>query len=324
MKLANYLNNPSKSHIREGFGQGLKQAAQLDQNIVGLCADLADSTRMSVFRDSFPDRYIEVGVAEQNLIGVSAGLALAGKIPFAASYAVFSPGRSWEQIRVSVCYSNLNVKIVGSHASLNVGADGATHQGLEDIALMRVLPNMTVLVPCDAQQARQATLAMAQHLGPSYIRFGRDKLADVTTNDTPFEIGKALVFRPGSDVTVIACGPMVYQSLLAAEELAKEKIDVQVINIHTIKPIDTAAIIDAAKLTGAIVTAEDHQIIGGLASAVAETLVENYPVPMERVGVKDIFGESGSADDLVQKYGLTSQEVIKAVKKVVKRKQNIV
>lgn len=321
MHLTDYQTNPQLGSIRDGFGHGLVAAAEQNSQIVGLCADLTESTRMQFFKERFPERFIEVGVAEQNLVGVAAGLALGGKVPFAASYAEFSPGRSWEQIRVSVCYSNLNVKIVGGHAGLTVGPDGATHQCLEDIALMRVLPNMTVVVPCDEEEARKATLALAQFIGPSYLRSSREKSIKITTPATPFKIGEALTLKEGSDVTIIACGVMVAVALAAADSLAKQRIQAQVINLHTIKPLDTNAVIGAAQKTGAIVTVEEHQIAGGLGSAVAEVVSAYHPVPLIRVGMPDQFGESGEASALLEKYGLTTAVVEKATHQVLRLKK---
>jgi transketolase len=321
MKLADYLRNPTFGSTRDGFGQGLKEAGQLNPQIVGLCADLTESTRMELFKQTFPDRFIEVGVAEQNLVGLAAGLALGGKVPFAASYAVFSPGRSWDQLRVSVCYSNLNVKIIGGHTGLTVGPDGASHQALEDIAITRVLPNLTVVVPCDQEEARKATHALATHRGPAYLRLGRDKVLSVTTDHTPFQLGVAQTLRTGSDISIIACGLMVQEALLAAEMLQHEGIQARVINVHTIKPLDVVTIINAAQETGAIVTAEEHQLAGGLGSAIAETITQHIPVPIEMVGVQDRFGESGNSQELLAKYDLTKEVIIKKVKKALKRKR---
>jgi len=284
--------------------------------VLALTADLGESTRVLWFAKKFPERFFEVGVAEQNLIGISAGLAHEGFIPFASSFAVFSPGRSWEQIRVSVCYSKNNVKIIASHAGINVGADGATHQGLEDMAIMRCLPNMTVIAPADYLETKKAAMAAAEFNGPVYIRFGRAKTPAFTTQKTPFKIGQAEIVKSGKDVTIVACGPMVYQSLLAAKELAKQKIDVEVINNHTIKPLDKKTLLASVKKTKALVTAEDHQIAGGMSSAVIEMLAPNYPVPAEMIGIKDTFGESGTAEELYDKYGLSITHIIRAVEKV--------
>lgn len=298
---------------RNGFGEGLVLAGELDDRVVALCADLTESTRMEAFKKKFPERFVEVGVAEQNLVTVASGMAAAGKIPFASSYATFSPGRNWEQIRTTICYNDQPVKIVGSHAGVSVGPDGATHQALEDIAMMRALPNMVVVVPVDAIQAKKATLEISQNGKPTYLRLSREKVPVVTTEDTEFEIGKAQVFHEGRDVTIIACGQMVYYSLLVAKELEEDKISVRVINCHTIKPLDEKVILAAAEETGCLVTAEEHQAIGGLGGAVAELVSEHYPVPIKRVGIQDHFGESGDAVELLEKYGLESKGIKKAV-----------
>ena len=288
-------------------------------DVVALCGDLVESIRVQAFAEAYPDRFIEMGVAEQNMAGIAAGLALSGKIPFISSYAVFSPGRNWDQIRVSICYSKANVKIVGAHAGISVGPDGATHQALEDVAITRVLPNMTVVVPTDSVETKKATIAISKHRGPSYIRFGREKTPVITKDETPFELGKAIPILAGNDVTIIANGQMVYRAMMVAKEL-EGKTSVGVINMHTVKPIDAASIIDAAKETGAIVTAEEHQIIGGLGSAVAEVLVGHHPVPMERIGVLDTFGESGKPVELMEHYHLGISDIVHAVERVIRRK----
>ncbi|TSC92675.1 MAG: transketolase [Candidatus Berkelbacteria bacterium Licking1014_7] len=305
---------------RLGFGEGLVEAAIKDKNIVGLCCDLTGSTKMDLFRDAYPDRFIEIGVAEQNMISVAAGMALEDKIPFAASYAVFNPGRSWDQIRISVCYSRANVKIVGAHAGISVGKDGATHQGLEDIASVRAIPNLSILAPADYEETKKATLAIAKFKGPVYIRFGRETVPKITTAKTPFQIGKAEVFVAGSDVSIIACGPMVFEAIKASQNLYP-KIKAEVINCHTIKPLDIETIIESVKKTGAVVTAEEAQITGGLGGAIAEILAENYPCPMERIGVRDTFGESGAPDELMDKYCLRAKHIEKAVRQVLSRKR---
>lgn len=302
---------------RNGFGEGLVLAAEENEQIVGLCADLVESTRMQAFAEKFPNRFFEMGVAEQNLVTVAAGMALGGKIPFTSSYATFSPGRNWEQIRTTICYNDLPVKIIGSHAGVSVGPDGATHQALEDIAMMRVLPNMIVISPTDSIEARKATLAAARVAKPCYIRLSREKIPLITTDQTPFEIGKMETFYEGTDVTVIATGEMVYKALLAAEELKSHKISVRVINCHTIKPLDKETVIKAAKETGAIVTVEEHQIYGGLGGAVAELVSQNYPIPIKIIGIEDRFGESGQPNELLEKFGLTKENIIKAVTYVV-------
>ncbi len=305
---------------RDGYGHGLVELGKKNENIVVLGADLTGSTRCNWFKDEFPERFIQIGIAEQNMMGIAVGLSLVGKIPFASTYSVFCPGRNWDQIRISVAYNKANVKFTGAHAGISVGPDGATHQGLEDIAITRCLPNMTVLAPCDSVETQKATIAAGRMEGPVYLRFAREATPVFTTNETPFKIGEAQVFRKGKDVSVIACGPIVYEALLAAEELSEEGIDVRVINNPSIKPIDQEKIIEAAEQTGAIVTGEDHQMMGGLGSAVAEVLGKNCPVPMEMVAVQDRFGESGQQDELMKKFGLTSEDIKKAVKRVIRRK----
>lgn len=285
---------------RQGYGEGVVIAGEKDEQVVVLCADLTESTRSILFKEKFPERFIEMGVAEQALATIGAGMANYGKVPFISSYAAFSPGRNWEQIRTTICLNELPVKIVGAHAGISVGPDGATHQMLEDIALMRALPKMIVISPCDAIEARKAVIAMAKSPSPNYIRLGREKTAVITSEETSFKLGKAEVFweSKSPQVAIIATGPLVYEALLAAKELAKTKIESLVINIHTIKPIDEQAIIKAAKTTGAIVTVEEHQITGGLGGAVAEVLSRNFPTPMEYIGMPDSFGESGDPDKL--------------------------
>lgn len=306
---------------RDGFGEGLVLAATADERIVALCADLTESTRMEAFKQKFPERFVEVGVAEQNLVTVASGMAAAGKIPFTSSYATFSPGRNWEQIRTTICYNDQPVKIVGSHAGISVGPDGATHQALEDIAIMRALPNMVVVCPADSIEAKKATMAIARNSKPTYLRLSRDKVATITTEDTPFEIGKAEVLFEGRDITVIACGQMVYRALQAANELKDQKISVRVINMHTIKPLDTKSILKAAEETGAIVTAEEHQITGGLGGAVAEVLSQHFPIPLKIIGIEDRFGESGDPQELLEKFGLTKEAIIKGILQVLRMKE---
>lgn len=303
---------------RDGFGQGLLEAAQSDSSIVGLCADLTESTRMNVFAEQFPDRFIQVGVAEQNLAGVAAGFALAGKIPFAASYACFHPANSWGVIRTSICYSNLNVKLVGGHAGLSTGEDGATHQSLEDTATMRVLPNMTVLVPADGEEARKATLAAARHVGPVYLRTTKFESGNVTTSETPFDIGKALFLKPGNDVTLIACGVMVARALEAARDLESYGISAAVINMHTIKPLDTTAIKFALARSPLLVTIEDHQQAGGLGSAVAEYISQvATPSLLKILGADDTFGQSGKGGEVLDYYGLSVHAIVESTKQIV-------
>lgn len=302
-----------KKATRDGFGEALVEIAEENKDVVGLCADLTESTRMHLFAKRFPERFVQVGVAEQNLIGVAAGLALEGKIPFAASYAVFSPGRTWDQIRVSVCYSDLNVKIVGGHAGLTVGPDGATHQALEDIAITRVLPNMVVVSPSDYEQAKLATRAIAHHYGPCYLRLSREPSPVFTYNISNFELGKAQILKEGRDVTFLATGPITYNALKAAFML-EDQYSVEVINVHTIKPIDVETIVRSAQKTKRIVTIEEHQVIGGLGGAVSELLSEHYPTQVLRIGMDDKFGQSGKAQELLDFYGLSVEKIINKVK----------
>ncbi len=296
------------------------ELGKTDPRVVVLGADLTDSTRTLWFAEKFPDRFFEIGIAEQDMLNTAAGLSLTGKIPFVSTYGVFVAGRAWDQVRTTICYANLNVKIGGAHGGVSVGPDGATHQALEEIALMRVLPNMKIIVPCDAIETYKATMKAVEIEGPVYVRFGREKIPVITKEDTPFEFARAATFREGKDVSLIACGYMVYESLRAAEELEKKGISARVINLHTIKPIDKEAIIKAAKETGAIVTCEEHQIMGGFGSAVAEVVVENCPVPMRFIGIQDRFGESGTPEELIVEFNLDSRDIIKAVEEVLKRK----
>ncbi len=305
---------------RKGYGEGVVELGKTDERVMVLTGDLAGSTQAAEFGKQFPNRFVEVGIAEQNMMGIAAGLALSGKIPFISSYAVFSPGRSWDQLRVSVCYSEANVKVAGAHTGISVGPDGATHQALEDIAITRCLPNLTVVVPCDYLQTKQATIALGKMIGPAYFRFAREKTPIMTTVKTPFEIGKAQIFKDGTDVVIIGSGPVLYNGLLAAHELEKEGVSVMVINNHTIKPIDVETIVAAAKKCGAVVTLEEHQIMGGAGSAVVEVLAQNYPVPIEMVGVVDHFGESGEPTELIEKYGMGKNSIKEAIKKVLARK----
>ncbi len=308
--------------IRNGFGEGLFQAGIEDERVVGLCADLTESTKMLTFAEKFPKRFVEIGVAEQNLAATASGMAAMGKIPFMTSYAVFSPGRNWEQIRTTICYNNRNVKIAGSHAGVSVGPDGGSHQALEDIAIMRALPRMRVLVPADSVEAKKATLAAAKSDGPVYIRLAREKTPVVTTAGSPFEFSKANLLWDSDSPTVaiIASGPLVYNSLMAAKSLESDGVPVLVLNLHTIKPIDVEAVVAVAKRAGKVVTAEEHQIAGGMGGAVAEVLATNYPVPMEFIGVHDQFGQSGKPEELMDHYGMGVKSIIEAVKKVAGRK----
>jgi len=306
---------------KEGFGEGVLTAGQENPNVFCLGADITASVGLDLFKKAFPDRFYSLGIAEQNCVGVASGMALKGKIPVFASYAVFSALRTTDQIRVSVCYNNLHVIIGGAHAGISVGPDGATHQALEDIAVMRVLPNMTVLSPCDATQTKIAVLHAVKNLkSPVYIRFGRAPVADFTNENQNFEIGKGQLFKMGNDVSLIATGHMLWDALQAADMLAEKGISARVINIHTIKPIDTAIIIKAAKETRAIVTAEEHQINGGFGSAICEVLAKNYPVPVEFIGMNDSFGESGKPNELLKKFKMTAEDIAKAALIVMKRK----
>lgn len=306
---------------RAGFGRGLLEAGHRDKNVVALCADLTESTRMIEFAEAFPDRFVEIGIGEQNLVTVGAGMALAGKIPFVSSYAAFSPGRNWEQIRTTICLNETNVKIVGSHAGVSVGPDGATHQMLEDIALMRVLPGMTVVVPCDAVEAEKATLMLAHTPGAAYLRLAREKTPVLTTDKTPFSLGKAQILRHGDDLTIVACGTMVYQALVAAEALSTDHgIEAEVINAAVIKPFDTLTVVASAKKTGAVLTAEEAQVAGGLGGLVAETLADHHPVPLARIGMLDRFGESGAPAELLEHFGLTAPHFVTKARELIKRK----
>lgn len=304
---------------RDGFGEGILISAEENPDIVVLSSDVAKSTRCDKFAEKFPERFFQVGIAEQNLAGIAAGLGVSGKIPFISAYSIFSPGRNWEQIRTTIAYNDSNVKIAGHHSGLLTGYDGATHQCLEDIALMRVLPNMKVLVPCDAIEAKKATIAATKIWGPIYLRFSREKTSVFTAEETPFIPGKAEIFWQSKkpQTVIIGCGPILYNALLAAYELEKEKIGTIVLNNHTIKPIDEEKIIELAKKYKAIVVVEEHNIFGGLGSAIAELLAKNYPTRIEFVGVKDVFGESGKPKDLIEKYDLAVEDIKIAIKKVI-------
>jgi len=317
MTFKNKGNKPTKT----GFGEGLVDAGIANENIIALGADITSSVGMNFFAEKFPKRFISLGIAEQNCVGAAAGLALSGKIPVFSTYGVFAALRAADQIRISVCYNNLHVLIGGAHAGISVGPDGATHQALEDIATMRVMPNMTVISPCDATQTRIAVkAAINETKGPVYLRFGRNAVADFTSPNQKFKIGKADVLQNGNDLSIIATGHLVWEALLAAEQLQKIGVGARVINLHTIKPIDKNEIIKAAKETGAVVTAEEHQVAGGMGSAVAEVVSESFPVPIEFIGMKDSFGESGTADELLKKYQMSADAIFKAAKKVLKRK----
>jgi transketolase len=321
VKLNVNLAQPERIPSRDGYGYGLIEAGKQNENVVALGADITASVRVDWFQKEFPDRFISLGIAEQNQMCVAAGMSLMGKVPFVTNYGVFLAGRSWDQIRTTVCYSNLNVKMGGAHGGISVGPDGATHQALEEISVMRCLPNMTVIVPADSVEARKATVAMARTYGPAYIRFGREKVPVISDETTPFEIGKAYCCRDGSDVAIVACGAMVFEALMAAEKLAEAGISAMVINNHTIKPIDKATLIEAAQITGAVVTVEEHQLMGGMGSAVLEVLAQNCPVPVKMVGVDDRFGESGDPDVLMNAFGLTSDHVVEAVRAVLAMKK---
>jgi transketolase len=303
---------------RFGYGEGLVKLGEINPNVVVFDADLAKSTTTIWFAEKFPTRFFDAGIAEQNMLGMAAGMSLMGKIPFVTTYGVFVSGRAWDQIRTTVCYSNLNVKIGGAHGGVSVGPDGATHQALEEITIMRVLPNMTVLSPCDANEAYKATLAAAEMRGPVYLRFGREKVPLLTKPEDPFEIGKAVVYRRGADVGLLATGHMVYHALLAAEALEKEGVSAYVLNVHTIKPIDEEAILDVAAKCKCLVTCEEHQVTGGFGGAVAEVLAKRRPVPMRFIGVQDRFGESGKPDELFEVFGLSAAHIAAAAKDVMK------
>lgn len=304
----------NKIPMRDGYGKALLKLIGNGKPVVALDADVAKSTRTVWVRDQYPEHFLDMGIAEQDMVGTASGLALGGMIPFASTYGVFLAGRAWDQIRTTVCYNNLNVKLAGAHAGISVGPDGATHQALEDVALMRVLPNMTVVVPCDAVETEKATLALAEREGPCYIRFGREAVPVITDEDSPFEIGKANVLRDGKDAVLFANGAMVYEGLEAAKQLAGEGIDLMVVNLHTVKPLDQEAVVAAAQKTGRVITAEEHQAAGGMGSAVAECLAQNYPVPMRILGMQDGFGESGAPDELMKRYGFSSDAIYQAVK----------
>jgi transketolase len=324
MHLVDYTNPSAVKQVptRNGFGEGLIEAGHRDENVMAICADLSESTRMEGFKHAFPQRYVEIGVAEQMLVAMAAGLASTGKVPFIASYAMFNPGRSWEQVRTTMALNQTNVKIAGAHAGVSVGPDGATHQAIEDIAIMRVIPKMTVVVPCDSVQTKIATLALAQRWGPAYLRFARAESAVVTTDQTPFEIGVAQTFRDGGDCAIVACGILVYNALAAAQELAADGIECRVVNNHTIKPMDEAAVVAAARDCGVVVTVEEHQVHGGMGSRVAEILAARHPVPIEFVGVQDRFGQSGSPQELTEEYGMGVTAIVAAVKRAVGRKRS--
>ncbi|MDD5439008.1 MAG: transketolase family protein [Candidatus Omnitrophica bacterium] len=305
---------------RDGFGKALLELGRTDKNVIVLSADLTDSTRAAWFKKEFPNQFISFGVAEQDMFGAAAGLALSGKIPFACTFGVFASGRAWDQIRISIAYMNLNVKIGGTHGGISVGPDGATHQALEEITLMRMLPHMSIIVPCDAVEAKKATIAAARVKGPVYLRLGRNACPVVTDEKVPFEIGKAVVLKEGKDLSIFACGHMVYEALLAHDILKKEHIAARVINLHTPKPLDKDSILKAAQETGAIVTVEEHTLQGGFGSAIAEVVVQQCPVVMKMIGVDDSFGESGEPEQLYKHFNLTAADIVLAARQAVKEK----
>lgn len=317
--LTNYVNQ-GDNDTRSGFGAGLTELGKTNPKVVALCADLIGSLKMDDFKKNHPERFFQIGIAEANMMGIAAGLTIGGYIPYTGTFANFSTGRVYDQIRQSIAYSDKNVKICASHAGLTLGEDGATHQILEDIGLMKMLPGMTVINPCDYNQTKAATIAIAEHHGPVYLRFGRPKVANFMPKDEKFVIGKAIMMNEGKDVTLIATGHLVWKSLKAAEELEKQGISVELINIHTIKPLDVDAILKSATKTRAVVTAEEHQMAGGLGESVAQVLSRHLPTPLEMVAVNDSFGESGTPDQLMTKYGLDTPNIIDAVKKVISRK----
>jgi len=313
-------SNTGNKDTRSGFGAGLTELGKTNENVVALCADLIGSLKMDAFKNNHPERFFQVGIAEANMIGMAAGMTIGGKIPFTGTFANFSTGRVYDQIRQSVAYSSKNVKICASHAGITLGEDGATHQILEDIGLMKMLPGMTVINTCDFNQTKAATLAIAEHVGPVYLRFGRPKVANFTDENQTFEIGKAVTLTEGADVTIVATGHLVWEALEAAKTLNEKGISAEIINIHTIKPLDEKAILDSVTKTKCIVTAEEHNFLGGLGESVARTLTQHQPTPQEFVATQDTFGESGTPAKLMEKYGLNAEAIIKAVERVTKRK----
>lgn len=314
------FENQGNVDTRSGFGAGMDELGKTNKNVVALCADLTGSLKLNDFEKNHPERFFQTGIAEANMIGMAAGLTIGGKIPFATTFANFATGRVYDQIRQSVAYSGKNVKICASHAGVTLGEDGATHQILEDLGMMKMLPGMTVINTCDFNQTKAATIAIAEHDGPVYLRFGRPKVANFTPVDQKFEIGKAVQLTEGTDVTIVATGHLVWEAIIAAEELEKEGVSAEIINIHTIKPLDAEAILASVKKTGCVVTCEEHNYLGGLGESVARELAASHPTPQEFVATKDTFGESGSPDQLMEKYGLDNKAIVKAVKKVLDRK----
>ena len=319
MNMKKYIDS-GKKDTRSGFGAGLTQLGKTNSDVVALCADLIGSLKMDDFKENHPERFFQVGIAEANMMGIAAGMTVGGKIPFTGTFANFSTGRVYDQIRQSIAYSNKNVKICASHAGLTLGEDGATHQILEDIGMMKMLPGMTVINTCDYNQTKAATIAIADFKGPVYLRFGRPKVANFTHEEQSFEIGKAVQLQEGNDVTIVATGHLVWEALLAAEELNNKGISAEVINIHTIKPLDEKAILNSISKTKCVVTAEEHNILGGLGESVARVLTNNKPVPQEFVATQDTFGESGTPEQLMEKYGLNANAIINAAQKVIARK----
>lgn len=305
---------------RSGFGDGLLEAGRRNPDVLALCADLTGSVKMDAFKKEFPERFFQVGIAEANMMGIASGLAISGKIPFASTFAAFATGRVYDQIRQSIAYSNTNVKICASHAGITLGEDGATHQILEDIGLMRMMPNMIVINPCDYNQTKQATLAIAEYEGPAYLRFGRPKVPIFISEDTPFEIGKALMINEGKDVSIFATGHLVWEAIQAGIMLEEEGIDAEIINIHTIKPLDNEAVLKSVEKTGCVVSCEEHQFNGGLNDSIAQLLSRNNPKPIEYIGIDDSFGESGTPDELMEKYNLKAKNIVEAAKKAIARK----
>ncbi|HUD10691.1 MAG TPA: transketolase C-terminal domain-containing protein [Candidatus Saccharimonadales bacterium] len=314
-------DNLPREPMKKGYGQGLVEAGKRYENVVAASSDVTSSTGTDAFAQEFPDRFIQVGIAEQTLVNVGAGLAAMGKMPFVAAYGAFSPGRNWEQIRTTICINDRPVKIIGTHVGISDAPDGATHQILEDVALMRVLPNMSVIVPCDSIEAAKATIALASYKKPAYMRIARDDTAIITTADTPFEIGQAYIFQVGSDVSIIATGRMTYQAMVAAAKLAKDGIQAEVVHVPTIKPLDDETILASVRKTGAVVTAEEGQINGGLGGAVAELLAENHPTPLKRIGTRDRFGESGDPSELLKHFGLDALHIVLATHEVLDKKK---
>ncbi|MGV6861588.1 MAG: transketolase family protein [Putridiphycobacter sp.] len=315
-----HIKIQNEKDTRSGFGAGLQELGQTNPNVVALCADLTGSLKMNAFKDENPDRFFQVGIAESNMIGMAAGLTIGGKIPFTGTFAVFSTGRVYDQIRQSVAYSNKNVKICASHAGLTLGEDGATHQILEDIGMMKMLPNMTVICPCDYNQTKAATIAIAEHEGPVYLRFGRPKVPNFTPENQKFEIGKADIINEGKDVTIFATGHLVWKAIEAGRILLEKGINPEIINIHTIKPLDKKAVLDSVRKTKCVVTAEEHMMNGGLGDSIAQLLGQEMPAPIEMVAVNDVFGQSGKGEELLTKYNVNTPDIVKAVEKVISRK----